>query len=80
MSVHFYDIGNFFLILLNNMWLSIFSSFSFFIYTHTLKQPHKCHYKIENTPSFLYTNVQATYGYSSLYSISKSNIIILEKT
>lgn len=57
MSVHFYDIGNFFLILLNNMWLSIFSSFSFFIYTHTLKQPHKCHYKIENTPSFLYTNV-----------------------
>lgn len=51
-----------------------------FLFTHTLKQPHKCHYKIENTPSFLYTNVQATYIYSSLYSISKSNIIILEKT
>lgn len=33
-----------------------------FLFAHTLKQPHKCHYKLENTPSFLYTSVQATYS------------------
>lgn len=33
-----------------------------FLFAHTLKQPHKCHYKLENTPIFLYTSVQATYS------------------
>lgn len=37
-------------------------AFNFFLFAHTLKQPHKCHYKLENTPSFLYTSVQATYS------------------
>lgn len=63
MSIHFYDIGNFFSSYLTTCGFQFFLSFHF-LFAHTLKQPHKCHYKIENTPSFLYTSVQAKLSYS----------------
>lgn len=63
MSIHSYDIGNFFSSYLTTCGFQVFLSFHF-LFAHTLKQPHKCHYKIENTPSFLYTSVQAKLTYS----------------
>lgn len=60
MSIHFYDIGIFFSSYWTTCGFQFFLPFHF-LFAHTLKQPHKCHYKLENTPSFLYTSVQATY-------------------
>lgn len=61
MSIHFYDIGIFFSSYWTTCGFQFFLPFHF-LFAHTLKQPHKCHYKLENTPSFLYTSVQATYS------------------
>lgn len=61
MSIHFYDIGIFFSSYWTTCGFQFFLPFHF-LFAHTLKQPHKCHYKLQNTPSFLYTSVQATYS------------------